>query len=127
MRHRMAHYLFVHCNALYLCTLSIFHCGNLYFHVAFFSDYTLFTLHFFHTALFSCCTFCVVIFLCCTFFCVALSLSHIALLHVAMFSLYILLNYIHSIFSCCTLFMVHYFRGCIQYYHKHQRWRALQQ
>ena len=44
MRHRMAHYLFVH-------ALSIFHCGNLYFHVAFF-----FKLHSFHVALFSYCT-----------------------------------------------------------------------
>ena len=127
MRHRMAHYLFVHCNALYLCTLSIFHCGNLYFHVAFFSGYTLFTLHFFHTALFSCCTFlCSNLFMLYFFLCCTFTISYCTFTRCNV-SLYILLNYIHSIFSCCTLFMVHYFRGCIQYYHKHQRWRALQQ
>ena len=99
-----------------------------------------FMLHFFHVALFSCCTFfilyhfhaaffCVVIFSRCTFFRVALllgiALFHVALLHVARFSFYILLL-LHSshvaFFSCCTLF-----QGCNQEPHKHLRLRALQQ
>ena len=47
-----------------------------------------------------------------------------------MFSLCILLL-LHSshveIFSCCTLFMLHYFQSCSEDVQKHLRWRALQQ
>ena len=90
----------------YSCALffSVFHCGHLYF----------FMLHLFNIALFS-----VVTFSCCTFFRVALflciALFHVALLYVAymLFLLYFsLLHPSHvAIFSCCTLFMLHYSRG----------------
>ena len=96
----------MHYSTLLFCTFAIFHCDNFwmfyFFHVALFSYCT-----FIHTEPFPCCTFCVVIFLC-----------------VAMFSFYIplLLHSSHvAIFSCCTLFMLHYFQRCI---HKHLRWRA---
>ena len=44
---RTARYLFVLYSALFLCTFSVFHCGNLCFSM----------LYFFHIALFLCCTF----------------------------------------------------------------------
>ena len=98
-------------NAPFLCTFSVFHCGNLYF----------FKLHFFHVPLVLCCTFfilqrfhvalfCVVIFSCCTFFRVALflciALFHVAFLLVAMFSFCILLLlqfFPVPLCSCCTV------------------------
>ena len=55
---RTASYPFVHYSALFLCTFSVFHCGNLYFfmlhffHFAFSSYSTFFILHHFHVALF---------------------------------------------------------------------------
>ena len=114
VRQRTARYPFVLQSALFLCTFSIIHCGNLYFfklhvfHVALFSCYTFFILHHFHAAL-----FCIVMFSCCTFFRVALFLR-IALFHVALF-------------SSCTLFILQYFQKCCKNPHKHLRSRGLQQ
>ena len=108
MRHRMAHYLFVHCNALYLCTLSIFHCGNLYFHVAFFSDYTLFTLHFFHTALFSCCTFlCSNLFMLHFFLCCTFTISYCTFTRCNVFALHS--SQLHSF----NFFLLHFVHGAL--------------
>ena len=135
VRQRTARYPFVLQSALFLCTFSIIHCGNLYFfklhvfHVALFSCYTLFILHHFHAAL-----FCIVMFSCCTFFRVALflriALFHVALLHVTMFSFCILLL-LHSshvaLLSSCTLFILQYFQKCCKNPHKHLRSRGLQQ
>ena len=105
VRQRTARYPFVHYSALFLCTLSVFHCGIV--------------------------LFCVVIFPCCTFFRVAfilcVTLFHVALLHVALFSfcVFLLLHSSHvAIFFCCTLFMLHYFQRCIQDSQKHLRCRA---
>ena len=121
-------YLFVHYSALFLYTLFVFHCSNLYF----------FILHSFHVALFNsapfpCSTFLssnpfmLHFFSCCTLF---MALFHVAVLHVAMFSFCILLL-LHSshvaIFSCSTLFMLHYFQRCSQDLHKHLKWGALKQ
>ena len=119
---RTARYPFVHYST-FLCTFSVFHCGNLYF----------FMLHFLHTAPFLCCSF-LCSNLCCTFFRVALFLCievfHVALLHVAIFSSCILLL-LHSShfanFSCYNFFTLHYFQRRIQDPHKHIRWRTLQQ
>ena len=95
----------MHYSALFLCTLSVFHCGIV--------------------------LFCVVIFPCCTFFRVAfilyVTLFHVALLHVALFSfcVFLLLHSSHvAIFFCCTLFMLHYFQRYIQDSQKHLRCRA---
>ena len=116
-------------SAIFLCTFSVLHCGNLYFlmlhvfHVAIFSCCTFFIRHHFHVA-----PFCVVMFPCCTFFCVPrfllIALFHVALLHVVMCSFCILLL-LHSsdvaIFSCCT------FQKCCLDPYKHLRCRILQQ
>ena len=90
--------------------------------------------HFFHTAPFLCCTFlCSNLFMlhsfsCCTLF--TYCTFPVGLLHVAMFSLSILLllpsSHVVEIFCCCTLFMLHFFWRCSQDSHKHQRWKALQ-
>ena len=77
---RTARYTYVHYIALvFLCTFSVFHCGNLYF----------FMLHFFHAALFSCCTFFILHHFHVALFFVlhfCFVLFQVALLHVAMFS-----------------------------------------
>ena len=133
VRQRMTRHPFVHYNALFFCTLSVIHCGNLYFLL----------LHSFHVAPFPCCTFLwsnifmLHFFSCCTLFiswtisCCACnvfvfdsSLFHIAL---AMFSFCILLLF-HSShvasFSCCTLFILHYFQKCGHDPHRHGEWCA---
>ena len=59
-----------------------------------------------------------------------MALFHVALLHVAMFSfcIYLLLHSSQvAAFSCCTLFMLHYFQRCNQDPRKHLRWGASQQ
>ena len=97
VRQRTARHPFVHYSALILCTFSLFRCGNLYF----------FMFHFFYVALVSCCTFLILhhfyvaLFLCSNLFMLqiffrvplflCIALFHVALLHVAMFSCYILL------------------------------------
>ena len=102
VRQRMTRHPFVHYNALFFCTLSVIHCGNLYFLV----------LHSFHVAL-----FCGVIFSCCTSFCVVLFLFD-GLFHVVlgMFSFSVLLYFIlhlqcfrFAFFSCSTLRMLQVF------------------
>ena len=127
-RQRTTRYPFVHYSALFLYTLSVFHCSNLYF----------FILHSFHVALFNsapfpCSTFLcsnpfmLHFFSCCTFF---MALFHVAVLHVAMFLFCILLLLYSShvaISSCCTLFMLRYYQRCSQDPHKHLKWGALKQ
>ena len=79
VRQRTTRYSSVHFSALFMCTFfsSIFHSCR-HFHVALFSCYTIFLLHFGQVAFFPCYTFSVLkffvlhsfrvaIFLCCTF------------------------------------------------------------
>ena len=103
----MTRHPFVHYNALFFCTLSVIHCGNLYFLV----------LHSFHVAPFPCCTFLWSNFSCCTSFRVVLILFN-GLFHVVlgMFSFSVLLYFIlhlqcfrFAFFSCSTLRMLQVF------------------
>ena len=94
---------------------------------------TFFMLHFFHTTLFPYCTFlcsdlfmlhfssCCALFMyctisCCTFTCAMFPICILLLLHSSDV----------AIFSCCTLFMLHYCQRYCQDPHKHLRWRTLQ-
>ena len=106
VRQRMTRHPFVHYNALFFCTLSVIHCGNLYFLL----------LHSFHVAPFPCCTF---------------SWSNIFMLHSFYFMDYFMLclqcfrfrffsiSYctcnvfvLHSslvpLFACCKFFLLHF-------------------
>ena len=105
---------------LFLCTISVFYCGNLYLFMLLFLCSTLFLLHIFHATPLPCRTFlCSNLFMlqffrASLFLCIALCTTHDALLHNAMFSFWVLLQ-LHSlhvaIYFCCTLLMFHYFQG----------------
>ena len=121
--------MFVHCNALFLCTFFRISQWQFLFFMSHFSCCTFFVLNHFIVAL-----FCVVIFSCSTFFrialCLRIAIFYIALLHLAMFSFCIFL-FLHSshvaIFSCCTFFILYYFQRWSQDLKKYLRWRALWQ
>ena len=91
---RMVRYPFVHYSALFLCTFSVFHCGNLYFFMLHFS-----VLRSFHVGLFSYGTICM---LHCLY-------SNIFMLH--FFSCWTLFMYctIRCTFTRCNDFVFHYF------------------
>ena len=105
VRQRTADYPFVHYSSLFLCTFSVFYCGNLYFSMSHF-----FMLHFLHVLLFSYCaismfhfflqeSFEVALFLC-------IAIFHVGILHVSIFPFCILflLHSSHVAFcSCCTI------------------------
>ena len=99
---RTAHYLFVHYSALFLGIffLHVSLWKFIFFHVVFFSCYTLFMLKCFHAAPFPYRFFCVVIFFMLHYF------------HIVLFpccTLFILHNFHFYFFSCYTLFMLHFF------------------
>ena len=141
--------------ALY-CTIpghffSISHCGNLYFfHVALFSYYTLFMLHFIDAAPFPCHTFQyinffmlhylhVALFPCCTLFilhnfnfvfCLCCTLFMYCTISCCTFTcckVFVLHASPVAFFAWCTLFMLHYFQRCNHDFHKYLIWSALQQ
>ena len=105
VRQRAARYPFVHYSALFLCTFSIFHSGNLYF----------FMLHSFHVALFSYCTismlhFYAVIFPCCTFFssCSLFIYCTISCCAFIRCNVFVLHSSPVALFACCNFFLLYF-------------------
>ena len=100
----------------------------IFFHVPLFSCCAFFKLRHFHVTIFY-----VIIFSCCTFFGVSLFLC-IALFHIVLFHNVFLLHFspVTLFVACCIFFLLHFlpvvlFQRWSQDFHKHLRWRALQQ
>ena len=82
-------YPFVYYSALFLCTFSVFHCGNSYF----------FMLHYFHVA-----PFCLVIFSCC----IPFMLCTISCCTFTRCNVLVLYSSPVALFACCNFFLLHF-------------------
>ena len=121
-----ANYPFIHYIVLFLGVFSIFYCGNLYFFVLHFFQFTLFsccilfTLHHFHVVPFLCYTLfmlhnfnfgfclCCTLFMYCTISCCTLTRCKGFVLHTSPVAFLV----------WCTLFVLHYFQRCSHESHK---------